>query len=573
MMVWPCKMRAIASTPAKLLSMARARALLSVPALILLAGTAQCGSTSDAPPGQALLYIDTDAPAAARASVEGQGFLAEAAVDTLRVDILDPNNVIVRSVDIPAPDEANWPVSFGLQGMQGVSVTRLRLRAFRAQRSQIATDLETGAKVFEPIAGYTIDRVLELPVPHEKGVFAFRVVLRSACRGNRPDFTRRTTCVSRDLPDAGFREGLQSVEASPAPVREKMWWPSNPDRGSPPANGLAPDCPADACREGSVCIPGGSFMLGNLRVVGFGALQRHDAVPAHPISMRPFCIDANEKTVAEYQALMAGPNHLSWPTGEGGAPYLPPPSLLCTWSMPAFGTGTAYPPDAPMNCVDHDDAARACEAAGGRLPTEAEWEYVATGMGRGTLFPWGDAPPDCEAAVLERQETDFKIFPQCEGSPSLEAGTTLSVGRDRAFVRWKPPGADPNAPREAEEVWHLAGSLSEWMLDAFVDYGDTDSATNCWQLEGPRNHPACNATGTTMSVRGGNFIDDLEVAYSALRFDETDLTHTDFIGFRCVYPIGGVDPVQKHQPTSDIDAGAPGTDGGGIDQPPREGGP
>jgi formylglycine-generating enzyme required for sulfatase activity len=310
-------------------------------------------------------------------------------------------------------------------------------------------------------------------------------------------------------------------------------------------------------------------MLGNLRVVGFGALRRHDAVPAHPIAMKPFCIDANEKTVAEYQTLMQGPSHLPWPTADNEAPYLPPASLLCTWTMPA-----SYPSDAPMNCVDRDDAKRACEAAGGRLPTEAEWEYVATGMGRGTLFPWGDTPPVCETAVLERQATDFKIFPECEG-PALELGTTQSVGGDRAFIRWKPipAGASPDAPREAEEVWHLAGSLSEWMLDTFEDYATTASEANCWQLEGPRNHPACDAPGDTMSVRGGNFVDDLEVAYSALRFNGTATTHSDFIGFRCVYPVGGVDPVQRYHPTPVTDAGAPTPDGGDIDTPSdREGG-
>ena len=545
-------MRAIRPNPAKLRGMVRVRRLLCVPTLILLAGTAQCGSTSDAPPGQALLFIDTDAPSASLTTALGQGFLAEASVDTLRIDVLAPDNSVVSSVDVAAPDEANWPVSFGMQGQTGASVSRLRLRAFRAQRSAIATDEETGAKVFEPIAGYTIDRVVEIPVPNEKGVFGFRVVLRSECRGQRPDFTERTTCVAAKEWNASFRDAIESVPVDSPPPREPPWWPSDIRRVPAEGESRPADCANFDCPNDSVCIPGGFFMLGNLRVVGFGAQK--DAVPAHPVAMQPFCIDRTEFTIARFEA--AGQ---PWPPPIPAAldPY---GKELCTWVDYRSGppANPTYPGNVPINCFTHEQAAEACRQAGGRLPTEAEWEYVATGLGRGSLFPWGDEPPTCDTAVLEQQETQFQFFPKCTHKGIEPVDDRSHAKKDIVAVWYHSDGS------AGDEVWHMGGSMSEWTLDSFVRYAETTNSRNCWQREGLFRHPSCALVGDTYSVRGGNYLDALEVAYAALRASESDSALSKFIGFRCVYPAGAIDPVEYLEPPTDDEL-----DAGGPETPPR----
>ena len=498
------------------------RGLLAWPSLILLTGTAQCGSASDAPPAQALLWIDTDAPAAALALVQDDGaspdglrhdpHLFDAAVDTLRVDVLRPDNTIADLREISAPDESNWPVSFGLPSQPGVHVVRLRLRAFRAQRAELGpSPLDPAAQVFEPVPAYAIDRVVEIPLPSDKGVAAYRVVLRSQCRGKRPNFVDGTTCVDADRQAMGYREGIEYVDAAAAPARETMWWPES----------NAPACSPGTCTDGKCCIPGGFFMLGNIRVVGFGTLRRHDAVPPHPVVMKPFYIDELEMSVQRWM-------------GAGlGVPQSRPPDPNCTWELSPDQTSVKpagnLPENLPMNCVTWEDAERACQQLKGRLPTEAEWEYVATGRGRGNLFPWGDTPPHCSTSVLGR----YDPFGVAECAP--EAGDPGAVGKPGAHVHDQTDG-----------VMDLAGSLSEWMLDTFLEYDQDppDRPGACWRRDGVLTHPVCLGVGTTHSVRGGSFASPMEVSYAALRNAEELTTSHYSMGFRCVYPIGE-DPVQS----------------------------
>ena len=192
---------------------------------------------------------------------------------------------------------------------------------------------------------------------------------------------------------------------------------------APDATGDGP--PQAACRLSlpATCGPTGTgSCCESPLVTGGGFLRSHDIGTdgmfqdtSQIATVSDFRLDKYEITVGRFrQFLDAGMGtQLSPPAMDSGAhPGIPNSGWSSTWnaSLPAdsaalklqvacnatLATWTDAPganENRPMNCMTWYEAMAYCAWDGGRLPTEAEWNYAAVGGAEYRSYPWSN-PPD-----------------------------------------------------------------------------------------------------------------------------------------------------------------------------------
>jgi serine/threonine protein kinase len=155
--------------------------------------------------------------------------------------------------------------------------------------------------------------------------------------------------------------------------------------------------------------------------------------------------------------------------------------------------------DQPRNCVSWFDAQAHCEDRGGRLPTEAEWEYAARGPDSLT-YPWGN--------------TFIPAFSIYSDDPTYGTVQTAPVGTTPGGVSWV--GA-----------YDMAGNVWEWTSSIYDRYPYTST-------DGRED----DDNTARRVLRGGSFLDPAGVLRTTQRSRiAPDIDLNRFLGFRCVRDV------------------------------------
>jgi formylglycine-generating enzyme required for sulfatase activity/CHAT domain-containing protein/Flp pilus assembly protein TadD len=293
----------------------------------------------------------------------------------------------------------------------------------------------------------------------------------------RADFYANLNQVDKALADYGTFLKIRDPGGSQSEIdrAENYIRLHNPAQMSVPAPGPANDKAGLAFTntvDGAqyVFVPAGPFDMG----LDEG---RFDEKPRHEVELDAFWIMQTEVTNEQYEKCVIAdvcspPFHPDWGSDEFWATYDRHPVTHVTWEQ-----ATTY-----------------AQWAGGRLPTEAEWEKAARGID-GRRYPWGNTVPKV-------QRLNF----------NNDVGDTQPVGS-------YPDGAGPYGTLD------MAGNVWEWVADWYAeDYYATS----------PRANPTGPAEGERRIRRGGSFRDALYNVGATYRDWAAMTDQNDAVGFRVV---------------------------------------
>lgn len=284
-----------------------------------------------------------------------------------------------------------------------------------------------------------------------------------------------------------------------------------------------------------VWVPGGEFLMGadpadHERVCDrFGWPRKwigefmKGEYPKHRVSVDGFWAYRREVTVAQFGRFVKAAGYRTDAEKEGKSErwvirtnrYVIVPGL--NWRH-LSGPGAAAGDDHPVVNVSWNDARAYCKWAGGRLPTEAEWEYAARGGNTGIgdrphyAFVWGDGAPKeavanvLDASCLRRFPADRPVFP----------------GYDDGFEQIAPVGSfKPNG----FGLFDVCGNAWEWCADWYAED---------YYHRSPSENPSGPSSGQKRVVRGASWFHSPFALPVSHRHSYPVDQRIQGLGFRCI---------------------------------------
>lgn len=245
-------------------------------------------------------------------------------------------------------------------------------------------------------------------------------------------------------------------------------------------------------------IPGGESTI--------GSNYENDEKPVHQVNLDSFYIHQTEVTNAMFVNFL---NDLGNQM-EGGESWLdaqdPDARLYQSGNTWRIQSGYELYPAIEVTWYG---AVAYCEWAGGRLPTEAEWEKAARGDVE-QLYPWGDADYAGNLANVADASSNLS-----------HAYTSANDGYPKtAPVGMFPAGESPYGLLDAAgNVWEW---VSDWYAEDYYSYS-------------PSDNPPGPETGQYKVVRGGSWISRPYYTRTSNRGYSSTTDSDDFIGFRCAF--------------------------------------
>jgi len=247
--------------------------------------------------------------------------------------------------------------------------------------------------------------------------------------------------------------------------------------------------------------------------------------PAREVTVAAFRISRTAVTNAEYSAFTAETGYVTEAERFGwsyvfvhlatkhGSPTQAPPGV--PWWRQVYGADWSHPfgrqsdvvglEDHPVVHISWHDAVAYCNWAGGRLPTEAEWEYAARGALVQKRYAWGDEFAPGGTTMCNTFEGDF---------PNVRPGQHVGTLRVDSY------------PPNGYGLFNVAGNVWEWCFDWFGVIGE---------VVGPVIEPSGPQGGRTKVMKGGSYLchDSYCSRYRvAARTSNTPDSSAGNIGFR-----------------------------------------